>query len=187
MDHLKKHLDILQSITIDTLQESKVVLVDFLAFLIHYDKYRQFRGDFPSSRYNGHLVSPHYYPEKEFLEIFDIMAAYSFSAAISVYEKGGDSNAIAFKILDCLLSLPDLIILLTVLDDLTKQDKMEAVIILIREFPNVVTREFAGQIGYIIGRLDLEPVNTDDIISDKWLDQLHENVYNLAIEKFKLE
>ncbi|QSB24969.1 tetratricopeptide repeat protein [Flavobacterium sp. CLA17] len=187
LNYLKKHLSILQTIKLDTFLQSKVVLADLLSFLIHYDKYTQFRTDFPQSRYSGHLVSPHYYPAKEFLEIFDIIAAYSFSAAISVYEEGGDSYEIANKILDCLLSLPDLIILLTVLDDLTKQDKMEAVIILIREFPNVAIREFSSQLGYIVGRLDLEPVNTDDIISDKWLDQLHENVYNLAIKKFKLE
>ncbi|EJL65241.1 tetratricopeptide repeat protein [Flavobacterium sp. CF136] len=187
LEYLKKNLDILQKSTVETLSQSNVQLSEVLDFLIHYDKYRQFRNDIPQNRYTSHLVSPHFYPEKEFLEVLDLVAASSFSAAISVYENGGDLYAVASKILDCLLSLPDLITLLTIKENLSMQDKKEAVIILFREFPHAVIREFSGQLGYISGKLNLEPLNTDDILSGNWLDQLQEKVYNMALEKFKLK
>jgi tetratricopeptide (TPR) repeat protein len=186
LNYLQKHLDILQIMTLEKLSQSNVVLADYLVFLIHYDKYRQFRTDFPQSRYSSHLVSSHYYPGKEFLEIFELMAAKSFSSAVLVYEQGGDASAIGSSILDCLAGLPDLIALMNVKEDLAEQDKSEAAVNLIMEFPNVAIREFSSQMGYITGKLDLQAVDPKEILSDSWLDEFQEKVYNAALNKVKL-
>ncbi|MGN7811610.1 tetratricopeptide repeat protein [Flavobacterium sp. 22076] len=186
LNYLQKHLDILQMATLENLSQSNVLLSDYLVFLIHYDKYRQFRTDFPQSRYSSHLVSAHYYPGKEFLEIFELMAARSFSSAVLVYEKGGDANAIGSNILDCLAGLANLISLLTVKEDLTEQDKMEATVNLIMDFPHVAIREFSSQLGYITGKLNFKTVDPKDILSENWLDKFREKVYEATLNKIKL-
>lgn len=96
---MKKHTPILENMTLDAFKECGINIKHFI-FLPHYDKYRDFRKDYPVHRYLNHLISEQLVISTEFWEILDFIFATSFSCTTSEYSKNRNPSIIAQKILE---------------------------------------------------------------------------------------
>src|SRR5690606_33949529 len=97
---IKKHTAIFRESSFNTVCICNVKLSDSIGFLLHYDKYLQFRESYPIHRYSDHLSSELYTTPLSFWEILSFIFAKSFSNAITQYLSTNDSDLVVRTILN---------------------------------------------------------------------------------------
>ncbi len=183
---IKKHTTLLKEITLDTLKKCGIQLKELIVFLLHYDKYQDFRKDYPIHRYLDHLISELFVVSTEFWEILDLIFATSFSSAVFEYYKNKNSNIIAQKILERLMLSPNAITELIPDADYRQEEAISLMSHIYLGFPTIIVREFGAQIGMITGALGLEKPSEADSLPEPWYDNLCEKILLTTNKKLKL-
>ena len=183
---IKKHTPLLKDTTIDILKNCSIKLKECIVFLLHYDKYQDFRKDYPIYRYLDHLISELFVISTEFWEILNLIFATSFSNAISEYYKNKNSNIIAKNILKGLALSPCAIKVLFPDTDYAQNEAISLMSHIYLGFPTIIVREFGTQIGMITGALDLEKPSEAVNLPEPWYDKLCEQILLVTNRKLKL-
>jgi tetratricopeptide (TPR) repeat protein len=185
-DLIKKHTSIFKEINLESLNKCGINLKEYIVFLLHYDRYLEFRHIYPIHRYLDHLISELYIISSEFWELLDLIFAKSFSKAISEYFKSKDSNIIAHSILDELIFSVSILKMIFPDSNFTQKDAIEIITHIYLDFPTVIIREFGAQVGIITGSLGLEKPGSADNLPEVWFDNLRERVLIEINRKLKL-
>lgn len=183
---LKKHTSILKDTILDTFKECEITIKKHIVLLLHYDKYVNFRKDYPIYRYLNHLISEHFVISVEFWEILDFIFATSFSLAISEYFKDKNSSTIAQKILEGLKVSTNAIDVLIPDADYRQKEAISIMSHIYLEFPIVIVREFGAQLGMITGALGLPKPNEAENLPEAWYEEFREQVLVTINKKLKL-
>lgn len=99
-DLIRKHTLIFREISFESIEGCEINLSESIIFLLHYDRYLDFRNSHSIYRYSDHLISELFVVSIEFWEILDFIFAKCFSNAITQYFKSKDSGIIVQTILD---------------------------------------------------------------------------------------
>ncbi|MCT4320154.1 tetratricopeptide repeat protein [Elizabethkingia anophelis] len=183
---IKKYTLILKYSDLDIFSKCELKLTDLLSFLLHYDKYIDFRKAFPLDRYIDHLMYGYYSISLGFHEIMDLIFAKSFSDAV---EEGFNSENIKLingAIFNGLSLFPKAIFELISDENFTHE---EAVIIMAHvyaEYPMVAVREFGTQRGFIAEKLGFGEPDLENDLFNFWLDDLRDNTLFCTNRKLKL-
>ncbi len=183
---LKKHTTLLKELTLDTLEKCEIKLKEHIIFLLHYNKYQDFRKDYPIHRYLDHLISELFVISSEFWEILDLIFATSFSNAISEYLKNKSPKILSQKILEGLEKSPCAIKELFPDTDYTQEEAISLMSHIYLGFPTVIVREFGAQIGMITGALGLERPSEADSLPEPWYNNFCEQTLLVINKKLKL-
>ncbi|MCZ4696437.1 DUF4365 domain-containing protein [Ancylomarina euxinus] len=185
-DLIKKHTSIFRAISFDSIKYCDINLRDDIIFLLHYDKYLEFRNNYPILRYLDHLISELYIIPSEFWEILDFVFAKSYSNAISKYFKNMDSNIICNSILGDLEVSTNIIKMILPESVFPQEEAINIMAHVCAEFPTIVIREFGAQTGMLAGLLSLEKPDSAEYLSEDWYVDLHERVLIEMNSKLKL-
>lgn len=183
---IKKHTSILKDITLDTFKECGIAIKKCIVFLLHYDKYQDFRKDYPTYRYLNHLIFEQFVISTEFWEILDFIFATSFSIAISEYFKNKNSSIIAQKILEELKTSVNAIKILIPDTNYTQEDSISIMSHIYLGFPTIIMREFGAQLGIITGAFGLPKPNEAENLPQYWYEEFNELVLLTLNKKLKL-
>jgi tetratricopeptide (TPR) repeat protein len=185
-DLIKKHISLFNNLKLDILEKCGISLKDSILFLLHYDKYLEFRHSHPLNRYLDHLISSHFSISSEFWTVLDLVFAFSFSHAIKEYSDTHNQKQIVQSILNGLLNTPNTIFELIPEENYAKEDAISIMTQVYLEFPTVVIREFGAQVGFIFGRYGLDKPDPADHLSEEWLNNLRDQVLIVTNKKLKL-
>lgn len=184
---VKKHTPILKDITLDAFRECRIKIKEHLIFLLHYDKYQDFRKDYPIHRYLDHLISEQLIISTEFWEMLDLIFATSFSSAISEYLKNKNSRIIAQKILEALKASTNAVkALISPNTDYTQEEAISIMSHIYLGFPIVIVREFGAQLGMITGALGLPKPDEAENLPQSWYEEFGESVLLTINKQLKL-
>jgi len=183
---LKKHITILNNIEYENLVSSDLNINNLSVFLLHYNKYLEFRKEYPLSRYINHLVSPYYAISIDFWDMLDLIFAYCFSCHIQKYYENEIERMIEVLCEGFQLSPNILNCLFDYNNDYKKEEASFVVAQIFIEFPNLVLREYGSQSGYVASKLDLVKPNPENDLSEEWYEKLQEKIYNIITKKLKL-
>ncbi|ANI89689.1 hypothetical protein A9P82_10550 [Arachidicoccus ginsenosidimutans] len=183
---IKKYTPIFRDINFDSFELCNIKLKSSINFLLHYDRYLEFRKNYPIHRYLDHIISELYTISTEFWEILDLIFAKSFSDAISAYSKSKNSNIIAQSILDMLILAPQCLNVLFPESNHTQKDSIAIMSHIYLDFPTIIIREFGLQLGMIAGEFGLEKPNSAKNLPEIWYDKLRENTLMEINRKLKL-
>lgn len=182
---LKKHITSLNNIDYEDLINCNLKISSLSVFLLHYDKYLEFRKDYTITRYIDHLISPYYVIPEKFWDILSLIFAYCFSCHIQKYYENEIEQMIGALSKAFQLS-PNALKYLLEEKDYTKEESTFIVAQIFVEFHNLILREFGAQLGYVAVRLDLENPGSKDILSEEWHEELQEKIYNIITKEIKL-
>lgn len=185
-DLIKKHTSIFNKINLKSVNYCDIHLRDSIIFLLHYDKYLDFRNKHSIYRYIDHLTSELFIVSSEFWELLDLIFARSFSYAISEYFKSKDPNVIANAILEVLISSTSTLRILFPDSELTQEDSIAIMAHIYLEFPNVIAREFGAEVGIITGSLGLEEPDYAESLTEARFDDIREKTLIEINKKLKL-
>ena len=185
-DLVKKHKSLFNNLKLDILEKCGISLKDSLLFLLHYDKYLEFRHSHPLNRYLHHLISNHFSISLEFWTVLDLVFAFSFSHAIKEYLHTHNQKQTIQIILNELLNTPNTIFELISDENYAKEVAISVMTQIYLDFPTVVIREFGAQVGYIFGRFGLDKPDPADHLSEEWLNKLRDQVLIMTNKKLKL-
>jgi len=183
---IKKHTSIFKKISFEAIKSCEINLGKSIGFLLHFDKYLEFRNSHPIYRYLDHLISNIYIISTEFWEILDFIFANSFSNAITQYLKNKDSTVIAKTISDNLEIATKVIKIIFSDTDFSQKDAIKVMAHFCTEFPTIIIREFGAQIGMIFALLELDKPEIEAEIYKKWFGKLYEQSIIEMNRKLKL-
>jgi tetratricopeptide (TPR) repeat protein len=186
LNQVKKHTTLLKDTTIDVLKKCGLKIKEHIVFLLHYDKYLNFRKDYPIHRYLHHLISDLFVISTKFLEVIDLIFATSFSDTISEYFRSKNSEIITQKILAGLILSPNTIKELIPDDDYSQEEAISLMSHIYLGFPTIIVRELGAQTGMITGTLGLEKPGEADTLPQPWYDDLCEQTLLTINRKLKL-
>lgn len=155
-------------------------------FLLYYEKYRDFRKDYPVHRYLDYLISEQLSISTEFWEILDFIFATSFGSAIFEYYKNKNSSIIAQKILEGLKISTNAVKALIPNADYTQKDAVPIMSHIYWGFPIVVVREFGAQLGKITWALGQPNSNEAENLPQYLYEEFREQVLLTINKKLKL-
>ena len=187
LEILKKYTTILGSVTRKDFERCNIEIDAILRFLLHYDRYIDFRNAYPISRYSQHFINPFISFTAPFLFIMDVVMANAFSEAIEGYGMGLDTKEIGLILVNKLMLLTNLINLLDTQCIESPDHARLTFTSLYLEYPNIIIREFAVQFGLMTEKLNLIAVKPQKIMTDEVMDRLRENIFTLAMEQLKLQ
>jgi len=173
-DLIKKHTSILRKTSFESIKACDINLSEGIVFLLHYDKYLDFRNSHSIYRYSDHLISELYVVSTEFWEILDFIFAISFSNAIVQYFKNNDSNVITETILVDLAIATKAIKMIFPDIDFPQEEAIKVMAQVCTEFPTIIIREFGAQAGMITGSLGINKPAPETVLSEEWFGKLHE-------------
>lgn len=185
-DLIKKHTLIFRKISFESIKECEIDVSDSIVFLLHYDRYLDFRNSHSIYRYSDHLISELFVVSIEFWEILDFIFAKSFSNAITQYLKSKDSAVITQTILNDLGNATKAIRMIFPDTDFTQEEAIKIMAHVCAEFPTIIIREFGAQAGMITGSIGIDKPTPETELSDDWFGKLHEQSLIEMNRKLKL-
>ncbi|MDA3912399.1 MAG: tetratricopeptide repeat protein [Bacteroidales bacterium] len=183
---IKKQTSIFREISFESIKACDINLSESIVFLLHYDKYLDFRNSHSIYRYSDHLISELYVVSTEFWEVLDFIFARSFSNAITQYFKSNDYAVIVRTLLDDLGIAIKAIKLIFPDTDFPQEEAIKVMAHVCTEFPTIIIREFGAQAGMITGSLGLDKPATETELSEEWFGKLHEHSIIEMNRKLKL-
>lgn len=171
-DLIKKHTLIFREISFKSIKDCEIDLSESIVFLLHYDRYLDFRNSHSIFRYSDHLISELFVVSIEFWEILDFIFANSFSNAIIQYLKSKDSAIIPQTILKDLRNATKAIKMIFIEKDFPQEEAIKIMAHVCAEFPTIIIREFGAQAGMITGSLGIDKPSPE--FSDEWFGKIHE-------------
>jgi len=185
-DLIKKHTSIFREISFESVKYCEIDLSESIGFLLHFDKYLNFRNSHSIFRYSDHLISELFVVSIEFWEILDFIFAKSFSNAITQYFKSEDSDVITQTILNELGNATKAIKMIFSEIDFPQEEAIKIMAHVCAEFPTIIIREFGAQAGMITGSLGIDKPETETELTEKWFGKLHEKSLIEMNRKLKL-
>ncbi|WP_218599403.1 DUF4365 domain-containing protein [Polaribacter sp. NJDZ03] len=183
---IKKHTSIFRETSFESIKACDLDISDGIIFLLHYDKYLDFRNSHSIYRYSMHLISELYLVSTEFWEILDFIFAKSFSNAITQYFKDTDFNVITETILEDLIISTRSIKVMFPNTDFLQEDAIKIMAQIYSEFPTIIIREFGAQTGTINSVLGIDKTVTKPEFSEEWFEKLNEDSFIEMNKKLKL-
>lgn len=185
-DLIRKHTLVFREISFESIKGCEINLSESIVFLLHYERYLDFRNSHSIYRYSDHLISDLFVVSTEFWEILDFIFAKSFSNAITQYFKGDDSTVITQTILNELGNATKAIKMIFPETDFPQEEAIKIMAHVCAEFPTVIIREFGAQAGMITGSLGIDKPDTGTELSEEWFGKLHEESLIEMNRKLKL-
>lgn len=185
-DLIKKHTSIFREISFESIKDCEVDLSESIVFLLHYDRYLDFRNSHPIYRYSDHLISELFIVSIEFWEILNFIFAKSFSNAITQYFKNKDSDGISQIILNDLGNATKAIKRIFPETDFPQEEAIKIMAHICAEFPTIIIREFGAQAGMISGSLGIDKPAIETELTEQWFGKLHEQILVEMNRKLKL-
>lgn len=183
---IKKQIRLFHNVNLDILKKCRININDSIIFLLHYDKYLEFRQSHLINRYVDHLISNHFSISSEFWVVLDLVFASSYSHAIKEYLETHNQKQTVQRILNGLLNAPNTIFELIPEENYSQESAISIMTQLYLDFPTVVIREFGAQVGYIFGRYGLDKPDPADHLPEEWLNNLRDQVLIMTNKKLKL-
>jgi len=183
---IKKHTLIFREISFESIKECEIDLIESIVFLLHYNKYLDFRNSHSIYRYSDHLISELFVVSIEFWEILDFIFAKSFSNAITKYLKNKDSAIITQTILNDLGIATKAIRMIFPDTDFPQEEAIKIMAHVCAEFPIIIIREFGAQAGMITGSIGIDKPTPETELSEEWFGKLHEQSLIEMNRKLKL-
>lgn len=185
-DLIRKHTLVFREISFESIKGCEINLSESIVFLLHYERYLDFRNSHSIYRYSDHLISDLFVVSTEFWEILDFIFAKSFSNAITQYFKSDDSTVIIQAILNELGNATKAIKMIFPETDFSQEEAIKIMAHVCAEFPTVIIREFGAQAGMITGSLGIDKPDTEKELSEEWFGKLHEESLIEMNRKLKL-
>lgn len=185
-DLIKMHTPLFNVISFESLKDCDINLFDSIVFLLHYDRYLNFRNDYSIYRYLDHLISELYVISTEFWEVLDFIFAKSFSNAISQYFKKKESAVIVRTILDDIGIATKAIKLIFSETDFQQEEAIKVMAHVCAEFPTIIIRELGAQSGMIYGSFGIDMATPEIEFTKEWFVKLHEQSLIEMNRKLKL-
>lgn len=185
-DLIRKHTLVFREISFESIKGCEINLSESIVFLLHYERYLNFRNSHSIYRYSDHLISDLFVVSTEFWEILDFIFAKSFSNAITQYFKSDDSAVITQTILNELGNATKAIRMIFPETDFPQEEAIKIMTHVCAEFPTVIIREFGAQAGMITGSLGIDKPDTETELSEKCFGKLHEESLIEMNRKLKL-
>lgn len=185
-DLIKKHTPIFREISFESIKLCDIDLRKNIVFLLHYDRYLEFRNTYPIQRYLDHLISELFVISSEFWELLDLIFAKSFSSAISEYSISKNPNTIANSILEALTFTPNSLRIIFSDSEIALKDAISIMTHIYLDFPTVIIREFGVQFGMINGSLGLEKPDSAENLPEVWYNKMRERTLIEINRRLKL-
>ncbi|PKV52874.1 tetratricopeptide repeat protein [Aquimarina sp. MAR_2010_214] len=185
-DLIQKHTSIFKETSFESIKDCEIDLSESIVFLLHYDRYLDFRNSHSIYRYSDHLISELFVVSIEFWEILDFIFAKSFSNAITQYFKSEDSAVITQTILNEFGIAAKVIKMIFPETDFPQEEAIEIMAHICAEFPKIIIREFGAQAGMITGSFGIDKPETETELSEEWFGKLHEQSLIEMNRKLKL-
>ncbi|PKB44941.1 tetratricopeptide repeat protein [Cellulophaga sp. RHA19] len=182
----KKHTSVFRESNFESIKDCEIDLSKSIVFLLHYDRYLDFRNSHSIYRYSDHLISELFVISTEFWEILDFIFAKSFSNAITQYFKSKDSAIIVQTILNELRNATKAIKIIFSEKAFPQEEAINIIAHVCAEFPTIIIREFGAQAGMISGLLGIDKPATETELSEEWLGKLYEQSLIEMNRKLKL-
>mgnify|MGYP005811504655 CR=1 FL=1 len=185
-DLIRKHTLVFREISFESIKGCEINLSESIVFLLHYERYLDFRNSHSIYRYSDHLISDLFVVSTEFWEILDFIFAKSFSNAITQYFKRKDSTVIVQTILNELENAIKAIKIIFSKIDFPQEEAIKVMAHVCTEFPINITREFEAQTGMITGLLGVDKPDTETKLSKDWFGKINEQTLLKMNKKLKL-
>ncbi|SEW11374.1 Tetratricopeptide repeat-containing protein [Chryseobacterium wanjuense] len=187
---LQKYIYIFRFITLDNLEDSKISLKENLSFLKYYSYYQEYRSKCSIFSYYEHLDYDQFKINESFLPLLELTFAFSYCEALDyILNNENSENKNVIKILHKeLLKSINLINILIPLSHPTfsKEEKINILSQTIIEYKMILFREISRQHGFLCGSFGLTKIGVEDLMPEKFSDEIIESIIKVANSKLHL-
>lgn len=190
LELLKKHIYFFKFIDLNNLEDGKINLKENLSFLKYYSYYQEFRSKCSIFSYYEHLNYDLFKVDKSFLPLLELIFAFSYCKALEyILNNENSENKNVIKILNKeLLKSIDLINILIPLPQtsFSEKEKINILSQTIIEYKMILNIEISRQHGFLCGSFGLAKLEIEDLIPEKFNNEIIENIIKMANSKLHL-